>query len=561
MSKIINTRIQHRYDLSNVWEETDSPNVKGNYIAQKGEIVVYGESDTTLSAKFKVGDGKLPVKDLKFIGNVLPTDIIFNFPSSNHTSDISYVFSGKIHYLQMSDIQNFDPEYMYLTGTTYNIEPGKYTAYVNLLTGKWIDGSTDPYPISWNILPPSVDFSEVFNTTFTYDKPKTFNNIIIPEGYFVKVSFDDESVTDNLFNISYSSRRELTLRFDNIYLKDEWPEYRRIIKGVSLHCVSNVFEVEIESINNYGTINIGTFLSQCSWADISNLATENNLLNYDINIGDVKKVQIRAGAVGSYNQGISFDRDVEYFAQVIHMTANNIVFQLGGKIFTKNGAIDVIEEYLDEESGLTAFVGNSTAITNNSIVMNTTATAKGGWKDANLRKLLGSTATTPQEAANNTFLYLLEDALKEQLSPMSVYTDNVGRFNSIFDSVTETTEYITLLSPYECGFSFDESVANTAEETYQETYSYYNLGGFHRRHSQIVIPGAEGTIPVGWWLRSPATAYKSTSTGYSTRWCIVNSSGQVSTCYANTGDLEGQGSYIGVSPIFCIAAKTGDVDT
>ena len=87
--------------------------------------------------------------------------------------------------------------------------------------------------------------------------------------------------------------------------------------------------------------------------------------------------------------------------------------------------------------------------------------------------MLGSTqAETP---APNTLMNCLPEELRDNMSDMSLYTDNYHWGIDRADSVTLTWDYLPLLSAYEYGFD-SPTYANPVEASKQTRPQYYVLG-------------------------------------------------------------------------------------
>ena len=167
--------------------------------------------------------------------------------------------------------------------------------------------------------------------------------------------------------------------------------------------------------------------------------------------------------------------------------------------------------------------------------MNTTQTAKGGWKSAKLRKtILGSTDVengdaTPETISNpaaNTLLAALPADLRAVLKPITKYTYN-GNPTPGPATITPTIDYLPLMAEFEV-FGVKTN-ANQNEKTYQTQYEYYKSGNSKIKHKQNDVASA-----ATWWLRSPSM----------NQFCLVFKDETVSKTGADASS--------GVAPIFLI---------
>ena len=167
--------------------------------------------------------------------------------------------------------------------------------------------------------------------------------------------------------------------------------------------------------------------------------------------------------------------------------------------------------------------------------MNTTQTAREGWKAAKLRKtILGSTDVengdaTPETISNpaaNTLLAALPADLRAVLKPITKYTYN-GNPTPSPATITPTIDYLPLMAEFEV-FGVQTN-ANTNEQTYQTQYEYYKSGNSKIKHKQNDVASA-----AAWWLRSPSM----------NQFCLVFKDETVSKTRADAS--------IGVAPIFLI---------
>lgn len=231
-------------------------------------------------------------------------------------------------------------------------------------------------------------------------------------------------------------------------------------------------------------------LNLASWDYISKQSLAGNAKNIWA-VGDRKKIKL-SGTVGSlsldtelYVYILDFDHD----SSVLNGAKNGITFGTFKTALT-NG-IDVCL-YSDHDG----------------LIMNTSYTSKGGWKNSDMRySVLGSTDIQNEDATanatispqNNTLMNCLPADLRNVMRPMCVYTDNIGGGTNVSSSVTVTIDYLPLLAEYEIFGT--RTYANSAESQKQTQYAYYKNG-----NSKIKYNHSSPSSSTEWWSRSPYSA-------------------------------------------------------
>ena len=179
----------------------------------------------------------------------------------------------------------------------------------------------------------------------------------------------------------------------------------------------------------------------------------------------------------------------------------------------------------------------------------------GGWKGCDLRYDIlgstnkqpsgyGSTATTSRvgydpenydivnSPVSNTLMAVLPSALRQNMKPFTVYTDNVGNKSTAAANVTASVDYIVLPAEYEI-FGTTVDYANVKEPAQQKQLKFYELG-----NSKITYKDTDTATAVNRWERSP-----SRSDAYTFAW--VNTDG------SSRGSLSRQSSAL--TPLLCVA--------
>ncbi len=160
--------------------------------------------------------------------------------------------------------------------------------------------------------------------------------------------------------------------------------------------------------------------------------------------------------------------------------------------------------------------------------MNTTAVATGGWKDSHMRTTILKSGTYPTKDVSGSVQGLLPTDLRNVVYQCKKYTDNVG--NSMEASaISSTIDYIFLLSEWE--YYGARTMANEAEQNYQQQYDYYKAG-----NSQAKMRSSRITATARDWCRSPAAGWAG--------FCHVNKDG--------TAYYEAPNADLGIAPAFVV---------
>ena len=135
----------------------------------------------------------------------------------------------------------------------------------------------------------------------------------------------------------------------------------------------------------------------------------------------------------------------------------------------------------------------------------------GGWKSCQFRTSVLGSDTIPTSAKAKTFPSVFPSEWKQVMTSVSKYGDNAGKtgiqllneYNSrnyTTNSVTATTEYISLLGMYEYFNSSDTGNGNPNEETKSKQYQYYLLGNstIHYKHSSTTTAVKVYTRSIIW---------------------------------------------------------------
>ena len=260
-------------------------------------------------------------------------------------------------------------------------------------------------------------------------------------------------------------------------------------------------------------------LDEYTWAEIFEISSSGQASNY-FAVGDAKEITIN-GTVGQTTFSslsvwafiIGFDHNSTYEG------SNTIHFQIGKTAQTSGTDICLIDAKYNSSSSSSGYFN-----------MNTSNTNSGGWKSSKMRTTLLGNSNTPTSPLSGSLIAALPSDLRAVMKGVTKYSDNTGGGSDTASYVTSTTDYLWLLAEWEVFGS--RSYTNSAEQNYQQQYSYYANG-----NSKVKYRHSATSRTAYWWLRS-------VNASYSSYFCYVFTSGVASSSSAN--------SSIGVAPAFCV---------
>lgn len=249
-----------------------------------------------------------------------------------------------------------------------------------------------------------------------------------------------------------------------------------------------------------------TDLESFSWAEIAAIGAQGTGDNY-WDVGDTKSLTLN-GTVGTL--ALSNYACKVYIIDFNYKGTNGVYFQG----FKDANGIDIA--LCDSKCGNTSTDGTKYFNMNHWGNYN-----YGGWKGCDLRyDILGSVNQAPSgygaakttscvgydttSAAKtspvaNTLMAALPAALRTELEPWTVYSDNKGGHSSssqgVASDVTTSVDYLPLLSEFEVQGA--RSYANQYEQNQQAQMAYYANG-----NSKIKYKHNDTATPCWWWLRS-----------------------------------------------------------
>lgn len=276
---------------------------------------------------------------------------------------------------------------------------------------------------------------------------------------------------------------------------------------------------KVVSVGKVGVYNVtlryvSATLNDNSWEDIKGVADASEGQNYWA-VGDTKQITIN----GKLSDGLTLSNYSTYvyiigFDHNASVEGTGIAFQ--GFKTAQTGGIDVALC----DSGY-----NSTKTSGQWFNMNNANSTAGGWASSRMR-----TTTLPVVKA------ALPSDLTGALKTTTVYSNNTGGGSDVASYVTSTTDDLYLLAEFEI---FGTRIrANSAEQNYQQQYTYYAAG-----NSKVKYRHSNTSANAFWWERS---AY---ATGTDI-FCRVSETGTSDTASASFSYGLAPAFKVGTTPIF-----------
>ncbi len=247
-------------------------------------------------------------------------------------------------------------------------------------------------------------------------------------------------------------------------------------------------------------------LAETSWEEISELSATGVAENF-FAVGDKKPIAVK-GTVGT----VEFDTVLcAYILGFDHASSKTLKYK--GITFGTFKTLEGVDITLCDN-----YVGNSSAVKNSYAMCHWGNSNYGGWAGCDLRyDVLGSTDTPPtgygsaptaerrgfdasaycaKNPVPNTLMAALPAELRAVMKPMRTYTDNVGGKSNKEGDVSETIDYLPLLSDREvCGGLAQYS--HSLEKHFTAQFDYFADGNPRKKFNQSNISTA-----VSWWTRS-----------------------------------------------------------
>ena len=261
-----------------------------------------------------------------------------------------------------------------------------------------------------------------------------------------------------------------------------------------------------------------------SWSAIRQVSDLGEAQNF-WSVGDRKQITIDGtinGTTFSALPGNAFILGFNHNAEI--EGANRIHLCIAGVQYTPSDGQATYQAWVDKYNSNTG-----------KFYINKSQDNAGGWGSSDMRtKILGTSITS----YTGTFLGALPADLRTELKSITKYTDNTGGACTEAASVTATTDYMFLLSPYEiaavkAGPSSPTMGSlikvNPHEYKKQKQYDYFAAG-----NSQNFYCRSSGNYIVAvLWSRSPSGITSSSNPGSYNSFC--DSDGKGSLCNYSRG--------------------------
>ena len=252
-----------------------------------------------------------------------------------------------------------------------------------------------------------------------------------------------------------------------------------------------------------------------SWSAIRQVSDLGEAQNF-WSVGDRKQITINGkinGATFSDAQGNAFILGFNHNAEI--EGANRIHLCIAGEQYTPSNGQATYKAWVDEYNTYTG-----------AFYMNESQKNAGGWGSSNMRKKILGTSIT---SYTGTFLGALPADLRTELKSVTKYTDNKGGDCTKAASVTATTDYMFLLSPYEIAAVKNTSSSwgvvkvNPYEYEKQKQYDYFAAGNSKSFYCYEAGSYYDGIL----WSRSPHGEHSSTGSGGYLEFCSTSGDGQL----------------------------------
>lgn len=261
---------------------------------------------------------------------------------------------------------------------------------------------------------------------------------------------------------------------------------------------------------------ISSVLNDNSWATIREVSDAGTGANY-WSAGDTKNIVINGTVGNTVFSNLSVDAFILGFNHNPTYEGNyRIDFQIG-----KIGGVPValVDSQYNTSVSATGYFS-----------MNSSNTNAGGWNSCQMRTTILGSNSAPTSPTSNTFLAALPSDLRAVMKSCIKYSDNTGGGSDTAGYVTSTTDYLFLLSEFE--YHGARTYANSAEQSYQARYAYYQAGNSKIKYKH----NSAGTAAYVWC--------RSVNSSYSTTFCLVSTDGSANyqSAYRSWG----------VAPAFCV---------
>lgn len=447
---------------------------------------------------------------------------------------------------------NFNNNTMTLSGDTSEVNAGTYYAVFTPKNGYcWADDSTGEKRIEWEIEKADCEFS-IDKTSIVLDVDNKTSSISVTrdgdgevaavsnDGSCVSVSVSDASGDTPIVTVTGVKNGNATIT-------------------ISAAEGTNYLEPESKTCNVSSSI--AKSLSDSTWQEISEISKNNQGAN-NWSVGDMKPIHV-SGTIGTLSVDETLNVFILGFNHNSEVEGNGIQFGM----FKNSDGKDVFLS--DANPGKSNPTGSSGVKYFNMNHWGTSTSPRntnyGGWKGCDLRyDILGSTNTapsgygstpttsrvgydaadsTPTNPVANTLMAALPLDLRAVMKPIKKYTDNKGNSVDVASNVTQSIDYLPLMSEVEVVGTMDDDyrVSNKYEANYQMQYDYYVLGNEMYKYHY----GSPNESRY-YYLRSPR-GITSSGDAIKEHFCCIPQTG-----YGTTAASYASYTSLGLSPVFMV---------
>lgn len=518
MSKILNTRIQQKYDKESNWATVES-----SYIPYNGELVVYS-FDTDEPPEVKIGDGESVLEDLPFIYDAdvpIPDPVLVG----------TYTYNGQGITPQFDvDLEKVNANIpTKINAGTYTKENGGAASFTPKTGYMWQDGTSTTKYIEWTINKATVtatitghyQYSHAGgNVAEIYVSYSPDVNILYPAesvyDIYPELTSSNQSVIPNETCIAVSAtgfNPEISLAGSgtaNITLT--YPATNNV----------NAFTTNTYSITVTGVVS--SDLSMCSWQQISEISQAGTARNY-WSIGDYKQIE-NTQLPNALAFIVDFGSSKGIMFEINAWNLTEITSSSKFYAFTKGYGNTANMDFSTQDFNY------STGYYIRSDFPEDSMYSAYSW--GNVSSDYWSWSPDPLWGDLNSIYYTMGASIKPYIKPL---TESIYGITFAGTELVQSTSYVTIPTAYQLGLSNDAGFG----DSWSKQFQYYLNGNTKIRYGSAYSSSfytVNSNKPVEYWVRP--LRY----TGMSSTYNYVNANGTLSS-----GD--GKKSR-GITPIFSV---------
>ena len=576
MSKELKTRIQHKIDTAEKWNQS-------TIVPLEGELIIYSNGSKTASTDidatlpvpaFKIGNGSTPVVNLPFATLGIVTDGPSVDPENPEITIVPVpgITSGVMIYTGSTikpswDTNITESNYYTCSGSLEGTNAGTYTTTFTLKnteTTKWSNDSTEPQTVTWQIQKATYTL-QVANNQLTFESidsvaPANQQVIVKTMANVDQLMIDYSATTDenrvtvenstksgpdaegfysytyDLSCTSFVTNSTETISF-RIYNETNYNDQNI---SITINCIATT----TEDITDFGSL---------SWSRIAEIV-ESGDIPEEWELGDKKKVQLN-GYIRDVNVS-----SMEAYASIIGINQH----EKGPEQYIADPSkksIDLILFDTADGKPLALYDPsnyNKQTDSDKYWTMNRWAkTLKAGWKYSYMRnQVLGSSSNINTQ--KDSFMRALPQELRENLAPMYILTsseyssdkDDVVHLESVYDYLKLPCLGEVTTSINDNGDPAEFDAYNDAEYALTYTdFSELRLGVARDKDAENNLSISRD--PIIYWTRT----FSYDSYNFATIW--RDPADAEGSFYASTTSSP-QNFCLGICPIFRIGNVYGD---